>query len=124
MHAHIKAIPASKQRYPTAGDWEFLHHDGIEVRVTEQFDWRHEFLLGLHELVEAALCKHRGISEEAVTAFDVEFEAQREEGNTDEPGDSPFAPYRREHAFAMLIERGVAEELDVDWDAYEAAIEG
>ena len=41
---------------------------------------------------------------------------------TAEPGDSPDAPYHKEHVFATKIERLLAKEFDVDWREYEAAI--
>ncbi len=118
MHAHIKSIPARKQRYNTVGDWQFTHHDGIEVRVTEQADWRHEFLVGLHELIEAALCKHRGISEESVTEFDVAWQGDGE------PGDDPAAPYHKEHGYAEGVEMMMATQLSINWDDYCASVLG
>jgi hypothetical protein len=117
----VDVIRHADQRYDTCGDW-LIDHDGrIIVRVSELGDWRFEFLIAIHEMVEAALCHHRGISEEAVTAFDKEHEAG---GGDGEPGEHPDAPYRKEHAFATLIEAMVARELGVDWPEYGDAIDG
>ena len=44
------------------------------------------------------------ITDEMVTRFDMQFERDRKEGNTDEPGDAPDAPYKPEHHFATIIE--------------------
>jgi hypothetical protein len=84
----------------------------------------HAFLILLHELVEAYLCQRREITEEAVTAFDAEFEANRPPGNEDENGDDPAAPYAKEHFAATNIERIMAGELGVVWSHYTDAIEG
>jgi hypothetical protein len=83
----------------------------------------YEFLVGIHEQVEAYLTWKRGIPEASITAFDVEYEGSRKEGNTSEPGDDPTAPYFREHQFATVIERAIAQELGVDWEKYEEVID-
>jgi hypothetical protein len=122
---HIESIPHEQQRYPTVGDyWE--DDAGVEqVRVSELADWRHEALVAVHELVEWILTKHRDISEPAISEFDVAFERDREHALVlGEPGDDPRAPYRREHFFATNVERLLAAELDVDWRAYEALVDG
>ena len=85
-------------------------------------DWRYELLVALHELVEVNLCKHRGVTEADVDAFDKSFEKNRKPGNEDEPGDDPKAPYRKEHFFATNIEALMSAELKVDWAKYEKEI--
>jgi hypothetical protein len=70
-----------------------------------------------------ALCRERGVTEDSVTQFDLDFEAARPEGNTDEPGDDPSAPYQKEHQFATTVELLLAAELGVKWREYERAIE-
>ncbi len=125
MIIHIESIPHDKQRYPTVGDY-WQESDGVDhVRVSELQDWRYQALVAVHELVEMILAKHRGISEEAISAFDVAFEHDRELGKVlGEPGDDPRAPYRREHFFATNVERLLAAELEVDWGAYETLVDG
>ena len=119
MRIHVETIPHDMQRYPTVGD--YWDENGTEqVRVSEMKDWRYEILVAVHELIEMAITKHRGIAEAAITAFDVAFEHARESGLVQgEPGDQPDAPYRREHVFATNIERLFAAELDVDWPQYD-----
>lgn len=115
-------LPHDAQRYDTAGDW-YIRDDGtITVSVSRMSDRRHELLVAVHEIIEAALCHHRGISEDSVTAFDEAYEETRLAGDTSEPGDDPAAPYHREHAFATKVERMLAEELGVDWEVYEREI--
>lgn len=120
--ASVMSIPHKHQRYETCGDWS-LYRDSVQVTVSQMGDWRYEALVAVHELVEALICRHRGISEFEVTRFDKAFEAQRKDGDKSEPGDDPASPYRREHQFATRVEKMLAEELAVDWNAYERAIE-
>ena len=67
----------------------------------------------------------RNISEKSVTDFDTAFELRRNqklESLEAEPGDSPLAPYRKEHFFATSVERLTAAELEIDWTEYENQI--
>ena len=97
-----------------------------------------ESLIAIHEAIEATLCLRAGISEEAVNAFDIEFEKARETGRDDrsyfvfrdrqvdadaEPGDQPDAPYYKQHQLATAVERMMAAEMGVDWTTYEEANE-
>ncbi len=121
MKIVIESIPHDQQRYETCGDWQFDEDGTLNVRVshtTNDFD----FLVGIHEAVEAWLCRKRGVTDADVTAFDKAFEADREAGDSREPGDDPDAPYRREHRFASSIERRVALELGIDWLEYDRRI--
>lgn len=75
----------------------------------------------IHELVEWALCVHRGIEQSEVDGFDHLFELERKLGRhvDEEPGDSLDAPYRKEHVIAENIERLVVQALGLDWKQYE-----
>jgi hypothetical protein len=84
---------------------------------------RYEFAVVVHELIEEMLCKLRGISEPDIKAFDEAYEAARPEGDVSEPGDSPEAPYQKEHQFATKIERLLCEEMGVDWYEYSKVVE-
>lgn len=99
-HISIRFIPHHEQRYDTLGDW-FIEGYTLHIRASNDQDLP-PFLIALHELVEAWLCLQRGISQEAVDAFDKAYT-----GNG-EPGDEPDAPYRAEHRQAMLIEHLMA----------------
>lgn len=89
----------------------------LDVAVSVPSDWRHAALVGVHELIEAVLCHHRGITQTDVDNWDY---AHRDLG---EPGDAPGCPYRREHQFATVIEKLLAAELGVDWRDYCAALD-
>ena len=122
MNVKIEIIPHDQHRYPTVGDWFFDKDENLTIRVSDLGDWRREMLIALHELVEVLKCKHDGVSQEAVDAFDIAFEKAREEGNEDEPGDDPQAPYVKQHCLATGIERIMAAELGVNWKEYEQAL--
>lgn len=114
---HVYALPHAEQRYDTCGDWHTWSSGTTSVYVSAMSDRRHMLLVAIHELIEAELCRHRGIADERVTHFDTNF------AGDGEPGDSPRAPYHREHVFASRVEEMLAHELDVDWPAYEAALD-
>lgn len=122
MNIVIKSIPHSEQRYETCGDyWE--DPDGtIQFRVDKMKDWRYEWLVIIHELIEKALCKQAGIKDTDIDAFDKNYEANRTNGDDSEPGDAPDAPYRKQHLFATGVEKCLAAELDVDWATYDAVV--
>ena len=119
MKIIIETIPHEQHRYTTVGDW-FYDPDGtLRIKVSELSDWRREMLIAVHELVEALMCKHDGVTVESVDKFDKEFEAHRHPDNKDEPGDDPSAPYVKQHCVATGIERILAAALDVQWKPYE-----
>lgn len=118
----IRTIPHEDQRYATVGDWYNTSGDNIRIAISNMGDWRKEIAVAMHELIEYALCRERNISQDDVDDFDRNFEARRLEGNTDEPGDDPSAPYHYEHQFATIIERAICLELGLDWKEYEKTI--
>jgi hypothetical protein len=97
-------------RYDTLGDWYYerdaLHIDVADSRPGGRLSPDEQFLIALHEFIEAWLCDARGIAQETVDRWDME----NSEG-PEEPGDNIGCPYRREHRFAMLIEHLMAHEL-------------
>jgi hypothetical protein len=124
LRMHIETIPHETQRYPTVGDY-WLDEQGVEqIRVSEMMDWRYEVLVAVHEIVEMALTRQRGIAEEAITEFDIKFEQDKEKGLVSgEAGDNVNAPYRNEHFFATNLERLFAAELKVNWCEYDRYVD-
>ena len=122
-HQPLKIVieTVDHQRYPTAGDWQ-LKPDGLHIFVSQMSDQRYEFLVGMHEAIEAYLCKQAGVSQAAVDKFDEAFERRRKPGNDSEPGDDPKAPYHNEHMFASKVERMLATELGVNWSTYDREV--
>jgi hypothetical protein len=122
IHITIKTIPDNTQRYNTVGDY-YEDAAGKEViTVSDLGDWRSEVLVAIHELVESSLCKNRGITNKQIDAFDIQYNKDRKGDDGSEPGDDPRAPYYKEHAFAMKIEKIMAEELKVDWNKHNDVI--
>jgi hypothetical protein len=121
MRIVIETIEHSKQRYPTVGDWQ-VKPDGLHITVSKMSDSRYEFLIGMHEAIEAYLAIRAGISPAAVDRFDKAYEARRKPGDLSEPGDDPRAPYHHQHQVATSIEKRLAKQLDVDWAAYDREV--
>jgi len=94
------------------------------IEVSEMSDPRYEILVAIHELVEKVLCDHKGITEQQVDEFDKKFEDEYISScypdlpEYVEPGNDSKAPYHRQHKIADIVERIVANELDVNWDEY------
>lgn len=124
LNIHITTVEPGKHLcgYATVGDWNWTSAGNLNITVTKLGDYRKEFAVAIHELVEVMLCRERGIHQEDVEKFDRSFEDKREPNNFDEPGDSPYAPYKREHFFATTIERQIVHEFGLDWSKYEDAI--
>lgn len=122
LNIKINTIDHKKQRYETVGDWHYISGDNLNIHVSNMGDWRKEALVAIHEQVEALLCRNMGIKQDLVDDFDIEFEKHRKEGNTDEPGDDPKAPYKRQHFIATTIERILCAEFGLDWNEYEKVI--
>lgn len=122
MKIQLRTIPHSEQRYETCGDWENLPDGSLRISVSDMGNEDYAFLVAIHEAIEVWLCNKRGITDEVVSAFDIEYEKNRPDGDESEPGDHPDAPYRKEHFFATNIERMIALELGVDWAVYDDAV--
>ncbi len=121
MDIIIKVIPESKQRKEVNGaDWFFDKNGDLQVRVSPMSDWRYETLLGIHEAVEAIMCKHSGVSQASVDKFDQEYDKTHPIDLN--AGDDPAAPYVREHCLSTAIERILCAELDVNWLHYDTEL--
>lgn len=124
MRIVIDTIAHVHQRYPTVGDWQFSQ-DGsrLGINISRMDNEDYEFLVALHEMIEAYLCRKHGITTQQVDEFDMNYEANRINGDESEPGAQPVAPYFKEHQAAENIERHVAVLLGVDWDTYDKHVE-
>ena len=116
MKITIESIPHKRQRYDTVGDWLWFEHD-LYVYVSEELPRQEQYLIAVHELVEALLCQANGVTQEDVDKFDVEYQGDGESGA------SFKAPYRNEHSAAEGIERLFAALLHVDWPSYSMRVD-
>lgn len=120
MDIIIKVIPESEQRAEVNGaDWFWDEAGNLQVRVSPMSDWRYETLLGIHEAVEAVMCKFNGVSQKSVDEFDIEYDKAHPNEPDLNAGDDPAAPYKLEHTFATAIERILAGVLKVSWKLYD-----
>jgi hypothetical protein len=116
----ITAIQHRAQRYETPGDY-WAENGWMQFRVSKLGNWRYEFLIILHELVEWALVTHAGIPLKTIDDFDKKYEEERTHGlhaPDDEPGWDKDAPYRKQHIFAEKVEKMAARMLGVNWKEY------
>jgi hypothetical protein len=127
MRVVIETLPHEEQRYPTAGDWWVDEVGTWQIRVSELGNEKMEFLIGIHELVEMALCLNAGITTDEVDEFDKQYEERRSENDSvwpwPEPGDDKSSPYYHQHQYATGVERQLAAELHVDWDEYDKVVQ-
>lgn len=101
------------------GDW-FHDKDGVIHLVVSNMGYPElESLVLGHEFDEATMCIKNGVTGEAVTAFDAQFK----EGEYDEAGNDPAAPYHKEHMAAMENEKRKCEVMGIDWDWYDGVLE-
>jgi len=135
MNVDWRVIPHSEQRYETSGDWQFPDDgEDLIVRVSRLGNSDHEFCEGLHEVVEAYLCKRMGITQQQVDNFDILYEEAHQRGDAvypcgcphqrlSDPGSDLHSPYLRAHLIAEAVEAIVARTLRVDWRQYDEEAE-
>jgi hypothetical protein len=126
MEIYQTTTPIERMRYRTPGDYLYrLNHDLFRFIIAEMGNTDYEFLIFRHELKEAYLCWKAGIKEEDISAFDIMFEEERNQGlhgTEDEPGNDPRAPYYKQHQIATADEMRDCVDLGVDWCEYENAV--
>ena len=120
MSITIKTIAHKDQRQNQVGDWLYDAGNTLIILVSALGDWRMEFLIVCHELIEVMLCRHAGIGQKQVDRWDGHYERHREKGDVSEAGDAKGSPYVVQHGIASGIERVLAAILGVDWLAYES----
>jgi hypothetical protein len=114
----IEFVDHCNQRYDTCGDWLIDPEGTLRIKVSKTEDPRNALAVAYHELIEALLCTHKGISGQEVDDFDMDKGAEY-----DEPGRHPSAPYHKEHIFATAAERRFIETLGIHWDEHEKTID-
>lgn len=126
LNLAITSLPHKLQRYDTVGDYEEV--EGVTFfRISQTTDRREMLLIMIHEVVEWALCQVKGISNDQIDKFDLNWKRENLPlGVVDyvmEPGDDPNAPYYKLHQITTGIERILAAEMGVDWPTYERHLE-
>jgi len=113
----VDVIPQDKQRYPTCGDWQFNEIGALIMKISDMGNPDYEFMVMIHEAVEAWLCRKRGITAEMVDAWDMGSGKDLED-----PGSDAECPYHKEHMLALKIEKMICREMGLDWEAYEKCL--
>ncbi len=130
MNILVKIIPIAEMRYPTLGDYYVDPKDRnlTIICLPEELHEPARSALLVHELVEMKLCLQHGISFESIDEWDKWFEVN---GEGDEPGEDPRAPYFKEHAVASQIESLFLANTGLDlseycklWDGCIAILDG
>lgn len=121
MIISIKTIPHKDQRYATCGDWQFINPEYLVIRVSEMGNPDYEFLVAAHEMIEAWLAVKRSGAgvEKVLDSFDMEYENNRKDGDTSEPGDDPNCPVYLEHQITTGVERILAGLMNISWKDYD-----
>jgi len=125
MEIHIKTIPGERQRYETVGDYWYDDEGILQVRVSDMGNEFYEKMVVIHELIEEALTKKRGLTEPEIMAFDEAFERARKMGlrtEDEEPGFHNDAPYLREHTLATSVEMMMCALAGESWTDYNRTV--
>ena len=112
-----RSVHIDRIRNEDIGDWKYYESSNnvhFNIYTGEMKNIDYNFLVLLHEMIEAYLCYRRGITDEQVCEYDANCKDEF-------PGDNGDAPYHKEHATATAIEAIIAAELGVDWEKYEKA---
>lgn len=112
INIKIKTIPPGNLPYNRVGDW---HWEGekLFISVNDMGDERYEWLIAIHEISEAFLCKMNGVTEESIDSFDKTVNGKW----------TPNGPGYKEHLISTGIESILAGVTGIIWDKYEEAIQ-
>ena len=108
-----RGTPHAEQRYNTVGDWQFDSRGNLTVTVSSELSEKEQYLVAIHELIEAVCCKYDGVDQDDVDAWDFK-------GGD---GSDPAAPYHIQHVFAEALEFKIAAYIEMNWTMYEKDIE-
>ena len=117
-------VPLDSQRYATLGDY-YEENGTLHFKISDTGNDTFNKVILVHELVEQILTEYQGVKEPDILAFDLWVEKQIELGEypeDGEPGDHPLAPYRKQHDFAMNIERQIMNFLGIPFADYDKQV--
>ena len=104
------------------GDY-FQDAEGVwHIRSFPMKNHLHEQLIFVHEFIELLLVEHRGISQDAIDAYDALHNLESNNLILADPALNLDCPYRDEHKTALEIEKIMAIELDIDYAEYTEVI--
>lgn len=114
-----------EMRYPTVGDY-YMREDGVlKFEIADTGDLFLNKCILIHEIAEQALTEKKGIPEQSIMDFDLEYEEKIKRGEVSEysePGFDNNAPYLQEHTIATSIEMIMCAHAGIKWQEYEQVI--
>jgi hypothetical protein len=125
MKINILTIHIDNMRYPTVGDYWYDDEGILQVRVADMGNEFYEKMVVIHELIEEALTKKKGIPEQTITDFDLYYEERRKQGlvpEDSEPGFDGNAPYLMEHTLATSTEMAMCALSGESWMDYDRTV--
>lgn len=125
MTIHIETVSHKEQFYETVGNYWYDENGVLQIRVSDLGDEFMEKMVAIHEMVEEATTKKKGIPEKVITDFDLNFEEERLMGlhsDDEEPGFANDSPYLQEHTLATAVEMMMCAHAGVKWNEYEQVI--
>ena len=102
------------QRYPTAGDWQ-LKPDGLHILLSRMSDRRYEFLVGMHEAIEAYLCKLPASHRRSWIDLTKRTSANASQATTATRETTPRRPTTKSIC-------SLPDQLGVNWSAYDREV--
>ena len=126
MKITIEVVPVEQQRKfrgkPIIGDW-FFEGDDLTIRMCDLGDWRYNLLYARHEMDEAFLCRHNGISTAEVDAQCNMPDKEDEVSDPDSFSGYHGATYQNQHNDALSAEWIMSRLLGVNWSEYGKAVQ-
>jgi hypothetical protein len=121
----ICIIDPSSQIYTTVGYWIFTEPNNtgeLIIEVSKMTDWRFEWAVIGHELIEAMFCWLFGITTEECDKFDGRCEREFASGDrckSIEPGFDKECPYRIGHILGAAWEYAWIHLSLASWSEYD-----
>lgn len=112
MEIKVQIVPPSQIRYDTWDDWTIDQYGNIHFQIADSGNDLYNKICMVHAIIEELLTSAKGVSEEEITKFDLEYKGD------DEPGEELAAPYRDEHLIAKAVEMLLCSHLGIPWKIY------
>lgn len=110
-------------RYPTVGDYYYKEDGTLKFEIADMGNPVYNRLVLIHEMIEQMLTEYKGIPEEEISKFDLEYEANRPEDDIEsEPGFAPGCPYMEEHTIATAVEMLLVGKMGLSWEEYNKTV--
>src|ERR1700690_2468621 len=125
MKINIETINHKEQEYSTVGNYWVDANGTWQIRVSKMGNEFYEAMIAIHEFIEFALIRKKGLTPMQITEFDLAFEEKIKKGTNecDEPGFAKDCPYLREHTLAMAVEMQMCALAGLNFHTYNKEID-